>query len=108
MNALERVNILLLLSRETLKSLETLPETEFFLQNSVSFLGFYVSEPIYVSLLFSYNRMSTEPSDLGSYNTITPIIAPMSHPNPLIGPGRLDPHNAKTGTLTRIPEVHRR
>ena len=59
---LGRVGILLLLSQETLKSLEKLPETEFFLQNSVSFLEFYVSEPIYVSLLSGYNEMSTEPN----------------------------------------------
>ena len=56
------VDILLLLSRETLKSLEKLPETEFFLQNSVSFLECYVSEPIYLSLLSGYNEMSTEPN----------------------------------------------
>ena len=40
MNQLGHVDILILLSRETLKSLEKLPETEFFLENSVSFLGF--------------------------------------------------------------------
>ena len=59
---LGRVDILLLLSRETLKLLEKMPETEFFLQNSVSFLGFYVREPSYVSLLYGYDEMSTEPS----------------------------------------------
>ena len=62
---LGRVDILLLLSRETPKSLEKLPETEFFLQNSVSFVGSYVREPIYVFLLSGYNEMSTEPSNLG-------------------------------------------
>ena len=39
-----------------------MPETEFFLENSVSFLGFYLSEPIYVSLLSGCDEMSTEPS----------------------------------------------
>ena len=39
-------------------SIANLPETEFFLENSVSFLGFSVSEPIYVSLLSGYNEMS--------------------------------------------------
>ena len=34
-----------------------------FFQNSVSFLGVYVSEPIYGSLLSGYNEMSTEPSN---------------------------------------------
>ena len=60
---LGRVDILLLLSRETLKLLEKLPETEFFLENSVSFLEFYVRELIYVSLLSGYDEMSTEPSN---------------------------------------------
>ena len=59
---LGRVDILLLLSWETLKLLEKRPETEFFLQNSVSFLGGYLGEPIYVSLLSGYDEMSTEPS----------------------------------------------
>ncbi len=49
--------------------MKKLPETEFFLQNSVSFLRFYGSEPTYVSLLSGFDEMSTEPSKMTS---ITP------------------------------------
>ncbi len=59
---LGRVDVLILLLRETLNQWESVRNPSFFFKTRVLFSDFPVSEPIYAALLSGYAEMSTEPS----------------------------------------------